>query len=404
MNDNEHVLSSTGLSTQCIHGGERPDPLTGASSPNLVMSSTFTVDEPVGFSANALTDAAPFVYTRWGNPTVQQLERKLALLESGPDCQCFASGMGAASATFLSLLETGDHLVLSDTCYAGIAEFARHGLPRYGIEVSAVDTSDVRAVEDALRDDTRLVWIETPANPILKLSDIEAISKLAHDAGALLAVDSTFATPVATKPLLRGADLVMHSLTKYLGGHGDALGGAVIGPSDIIGRLRREAAIHHGGVLSPFNAWLILRGIATLKLRMAAHQSNALSVARFLEDHPAVKRVLYPGLPSHPQHDLAKTQMENFSGMVSFQVDDGAAISRKMMSSLEVIHYAVSLGHHRSLVYWLDTNELNENSFQFDSTGLARYREFAGDGIFRLSVGLEDAEDIQADLDRVLPG
>lgn len=399
---NKHDLDGAGFATRCIHGGESPDPLTGASSPNLVASSTFRVAEQVAFSATALNEGTPYLYTRWGNPTVRQLEDKLTLLEGGEDCQCFASGMGAASAIFLGLLGTGDHLVISDVSYAGVAELARQSLPRFGIEVTAVDTSDPAEVAEAMRENTRLIWIETPANPILKLSDISAVGEIARCRNALLAVDSTFATPVATRPLDFGANLVMHSLTKYLGGHGDALGGAVIGPREVIARLRQECAIHHGGVLAPFNAWLILRGIATLDIRMAAHQSNALELAGFLERHPSVERVIYPGLESHPQHELARRQMANFSGMISFQTANGRDVAQRMMSELEIIHYAVSLGHHRSLIYWMETDEMVASSYALCGRALERYREFAGEGVFRLSVGLEDVSDLKADLNRSL--
>jgi methionine-gamma-lyase len=395
-----------GLRTTAIHAGETPDAETGASAPNLVMSTTYALERPRGFSIHAIGDDAPYIYTRWSNPTVRQLEDKLAALEGAEACQAFASGMAASAGLLLSLLSSGDHLVISDTNYAGTAELARHTLPRLGIEVTAADTSDVDAVAAALRANTKLLWIETPANPILRLSDIRALAELAHGAGARLAVDSTFATPVATRPIELGADFVVHSLTKYIGGHGDALGGAVLGSAADIQALNREAAIHHGGVLSPFNAWLILRGAATLPLRMKAHSESALAVAEFLESHPKVARVLYPGLASHPQHDLARRQMDSFSGMMAFQVADGPATAARMAArtegGLRVIHYAVSLGHHRSLIYWIGTDEVVGASFALEGAQLDAYRAFAGDGVFRLSVGLEDPEDICADLDRVL--
>jgi len=393
----------TGLRTTAIHAGEAPDPTTGASAPNLVMSTTYVLDKPLGFSAQDLGDEAPFIYTRWGNPTVRQLEDKLAALEGAEAGLCFASGMAASAAVLLGLLSAGDHLVVSDTNYAGTAELARKTLPRLGIAVTPVDTSDLAAVEAALRPETRMVWTETPANPILRLSDIAALAALAHKAGAKLAVDSTFATPVATRPLELGADFVVHALTKYVGGHGDALGGAVLGGKAALDALHLEATIHHGGVLSPFNAWLILRGAATLPLRMAAHEAGALEVARFLEGHSKVAKVLYPGLASHPQHDLAKRQMANFSGMIAFQVKgDGPALAQRMAEGLEIVHYAVSLGHHRSLIYWIGTDDLMVSSFGLEGAQLAAYRAFAGDGIFRLSVGLEDAQDLCRDFDQML--
>ncbi len=271
-----------------------------------------------------------------------------------------------------------------------------------GVNVSLVDTSHSENIARELRDNTAVVWIETPSNPLLRISDIRATAALAHAAGALLAVDSTFATPIATQPLRLGADLVVHSLTKYIGGHGDAMGGAVAGSQALIGELRGEGVIHYGGVISPFNAWLILRGMATLPLRMRAHQENALRVAQYLESHPRVEQVFYPGLPSHPHHGIAKAQMDNFSGMLSFRVSDPHRIARKMMRELQVIHYAVSLGHHRSLIYLMQTDDLIGASYRLDGTELEKYRAAAGEGLFRLSVGLEDADDLRADLEAVL--
>ena len=388
--------------TAAIHAGEQPDPVTGASAPNIVMSTTFAVDEPVSFSSLEQDPDAPFIYTRWSNPTTQQLAAKLAALEGAEAGDVYASGMAATAAVLLGGLSAGDHLVVSETNYAGTAELVRDTLPRFGIGITTVDTSRLDAVAAAMRPETKLVWIETPSNPILRLADIAAIAEIAHAGGAELAVDSTFATPVATRPIELGADYVVHSLTKYIGGHGDAVGGAVLGRADAIARLNTEATIHYGGVMSPFNAWLINRGTATLPLRMQAHEAGALEVARHLEAHPAVRRVLYPGLPSHPQHELAARQMDNFSGMVAFSVDDGELVADRMRKGLEVVHFAVSLGHHRSLVWWMPTDALIASSYRLSGDPLKSYREFAGDGVFRLSVGLEDPEDLIEDLDRVL--
>ena len=394
---------TTRLRTAAVHAGESPDPATGASAPNLVMSSTFVTRDAAGFSAHDLDEESGFLYTRWSNPTVAQLEAKLCALEGAEACLCFGSGMAAATGVLLSLLGSGDHVIMSDTNYAGVAELGRDTLPRMGIGVSFVDASDSRNVAEALRPETRLIWLETPANPIVRLTDLAAVAQVAAShPGVRIAVDSTFATPVATRPLELGADYVMHSLTKYIGGHGDAVGGAVLGSREDVAALRLEAGIHYGGVLSPFNAWLILRGAATLPIRMRAHEENALAVARFLEDHPRVTRVIYPGLQSHPQHELARRQMDNFSGMLTFQVDGGATVAERMARELEVIHYAVSLGHHRSLVFWMDTPSLMETSFRLEGAQLESYQAYAGDGIFRMSVGLEDPEDLREDLGRVL--
>ncbi len=391
-----------GLRTLAVHAGEEPDKTTGASAPNIAMATTFVQEELLAFSAHGAAERESFIYTRWGNPTVQQLETKLAALEGGEACLAFASGMAASAGLVLSLMKAGDHLVCSDTNYAGTAELFRETLPRFGMTVTPVDTGDMASLEAAIRPETKLVWLETPANPILRLADIEATADLLRGRGIALAVDSTFATPIATRPLALGADYVVHSLTKYIGGHGDALGGAVIGGLDAIAALRLEAGIHHGGVLSPFNAWLIMRGMTTLPLRMKAHEEGAMAVARFLEGHPKVKRVIYPGLESHPQHQLAKRQMANFSGMLAFQVEDGAAVAQRMMQELEVFHYAVSLGHQRSLIYWLDTEELLGSSYKLGGQAAESYRAFAGAGVFRTSIGLEDPEDLCADLARCL--
>ncbi|MFQ5968360.1 MAG: trans-sulfuration enzyme family protein [Acidimicrobiia bacterium] len=390
------------MKTLAVHAGEDPDPVTGAAVPNLVMSTSFVVDEPVAFSALDMGEDPPFFYTRWDNPTLRQLATKLAALEGAEAAEVYASGMAATSAILFGVLGAGDHVVMSDTMYAGTAELGRHTLSRFDIESSFVDTSNLDQLADATRSQTRLVWIETPANPILRLTDIAGAAEIAHQAGAELVVDSTFATPVATRPLELGADYVLHSLTKYIGGHGDALGGAVLGSKEALSHLNVEATIHFGGSLSPFNAWLIMRGMATLPLRMEAHQSNALEVARYLETSPSVKAVTYPGLESHPQHDLAHRQMENFGGMLTFQVPDGESMAERMRKELEVFHFAVSLGHHRSLIYWMSTSAMMATSFKLTGEQLASYRALAGDGVFRTSVGLEDPADLIEDLERVL--
>lgn len=389
--------------TAAVHAGEGPDPVTGASAPNLVMSSTFVQDSAAGFSAYDLDENSGFLYTRWGNPTVAQLEAKLAALEGADACLCFASGMAATSGLLLTALASGDHVVMTDTNYAGVAELVRDTLPRLGIEVSLVDSSNPANVAAAMRPETRLIWLETPANPIMRLTDISAVAEIARKHGrAKVAVDSTFATPVATRPLALGADYVVHSLTKFFCGHGDAAGGAVLGNQEDINALRRDAGVHHGGVLSPFNAWLIMRGTATLPIRMKAHEEGAFAVARFLEGHPKVKRVFYPGLKSHPQHGLARDQMNNFSAMLTFQAKDGQTVADRMVNELRVFHFAVSLGHHRSLIIWMETEGLMDTSFRLAGDQLESYRAFAGDGIFRVAVGLEDTEDLCADLARAL--
>ncbi len=375
-----------GFMTRAVHSGESPDPTTGASAPNIVMSSTFVIDEPVSFSAQDKPEDAPYVYSRWDNPTVTVLQDKLAALEEAEACRCFASGMAATSALLLSTLSQGDRLVMSDSNYPGTAELARKMLTRLGVEVVLADLSDQEVAARSITPGVKLVWAETPANPTLRLTDIRAVAELAHSVGAEFAVDSTFASPVATRPLKLGADYVVHSLTKYCCGHGDAMGGAVLGRRDALKSVETDGQIYMGGVISPFNAWLINRGLAT----------------KFLEGHPKVKKVLYPGLSSHPQFDLAVRQMDNYSGMVSVQIDDGPGLAERMMSDLKIFHYAVSLGHHRSLIYWLGTDDLMQSSYALEGRALDAYRAFAGDGVFRISVGLEDPEDLCDDLAQIL--
>lgn len=403
MSKESDFLLNVGEQTKAIHGGEFPDPVTKASSPNLIMSTTFITDADAGFSVEGLDENDSWLYSRWGNPTVHQLEEKLAICEGAETAVAFASGMGAIVALLFHLLKAGDHAIVSDVAYAALAELTNEMIPGLDIEITKVNTSDLKSLKEAVKSNTRLIYIETPCNPLLRLTDIAAVAEIAREAGAKLAVDSTFATPAATKPLALGADFVIHSLTKYLGGHGDALGGVILGSKENLVPLRKKTAIRFGGVLSPFNAWLILRGLATFPLRMRVHQENALKIAAYLEKHPKVKSVFYPGLPSHPQYELAKRQMKNFSGIITFQIDNGRSQARKFVERLQIIHYAVSLGHHRSLIFYLDSNELLKTSFKFSTPQqLESWNDFAGDGLFRLSVGLEDAGDLISDLERAL--
>ena len=401
--NDKHVEPSHGLRTIAIHGGEYPDPGHRGTSPNLVMTTTFLADPDTSFSVEGMQEDDPYFYSRWANPTVRQLEKKLAQLEGGEATVAFASGMAAVSSLFQYRLRPGDHLVVSNVTYAATAESINVILPQQGIQVTKVDSSNISDVERAVEPRTKLVFIETPCNPILRLSNLNGIAQIAHDVGAELAVDSTLATPIATQPLKLGADYVIHSLTKYMCGHGDAIGGALIGNREKLETFRQQFAIRNGAVLSPFNAWLIMRGIATLPLRMHAHQEGATKVAKFLENHKKVRKVCYPGLSSHPDFELAKVQMKNFSGMLTFQLRNHRADTvERLWKSLRIFHYAVSLGHHRSLIFYLPTETLQASSFQLTKTELEGYRKYAGDGIFRVSVGLEDTEDLCEDLDQAL--
>jgi methionine-gamma-lyase len=328
----------------------------------------------------------------------------MAALEGAEDALAFATGVAAIAGTFLTLLKQGDHLIISDVTYAGAAELARAILPDFGIEVTPVNLSLPGALQAALRPNTRLVHCESPCNPILRLTDLEQVAQIAHAHGALVSVDSTLATPVATQPIKLGVDLVIHSLTKFINGHGDALGGIVVGRKDLIARMRGRAGVYLGAAMPAMNAWLILRGIDTLFPRMRQIAVTAQQVATFLESHPNVSRVIYPGLPSHPQHALAQRQMAMPGGMIFFQTADPAAMARQLAARLQVMHYAFSLGHQRSIIVMLDTADMMQGSYALTPDQLADYRSYAGDGGFRLSIGLEAADDLIRDLDQALAG
>ncbi|MBN1877034.1 MAG: PLP-dependent transferase [Anaerolineae bacterium] len=391
--------------TLAIHAGEDADPATGALRQPLHMATTFKLPKfGVKLFDALMMDSArpPFAYTRWGNPTLRALEDRLAALEGAEAAVVTASGMAAVSALLLTLLSSGDHVIASEVCYAGSVELLGQHLPRFGIEVSLVDTSDLNQVRAALRPNTKLLYVETPANPILRIADIAALSNIAHGAGALLAVDSTWAGPGLQKPLALGSDFVLHSLTKYLNGHGDALGGVVLGPTKNIQRIRKEMLVHLGGALSPFNAWLITRGLITLPIRMQRHCENALRVARFLEGHPKVARVVYPGLESHPHHALATRQMADFGGMLTFRLKGGLGSAITLAEKIKLFSYATSLGHAHSLLFYYPT-DMYIDAMPFYTEAQKRHiREWTGDGILRASIGLENPDDLIRDLDQAL--
>ncbi|MBX9458462.1 MAG: aminotransferase class I/II-fold pyridoxal phosphate-dependent enzyme [Rhizobium sp.] len=396
--------------TLCVHAGLEADPVTGAIAPNISTSvNNVLIPGEGAFSADGVADLAdlPFLYARWTNPTVRQLEKRMAALEGTEEALASATGLAAIAGVFFTFLKAGDHLVVSDVCYAGAAELARRILPDYGIEVTAVNMARIEDVEAAIRPNTRLVHLESPCNPIVRLTDIAAVAALAHRRGALVSVDSTFATPAGSQPARLGADLVIHSLTKFINGHGDALGGAVCGSKELVAKVRSRAGVYLGATLSAQNAWLIMRGIDTLHARMRMISDTAMKLSTFLEGHEAVDRVIYPGLSSHPQRDLVEAQMTLPGGMIAFRLKgDMQDAARRMAGRLKVVHYAFSLGHQRSIVVYLDTQEMMDSTFHLEGRQLEDYRAFAGDGIFRLSVGLEAAEDLMADLDQalVMPG
>jgi len=395
-----------GPATLALNGGLERDPITRAIAPNISMSvNNAFVPGNGAFSVDGIEDltALPFLYAGWTNPTVRQLERRIAALEGADDALSTATGMAAAAAVFFTFLKAGDHLIISDVCYAGVYELARKVLPDYGIEVTGVNLSNIDELAAAIRPNTRLVHAETPCNPLLRLTDLSAVAEVTRAHGVLLVVDSTLATPAVTRPLEHGVDLVMHSLTKFINGHGDALGGCVAGRKELVERIRSRAGVYLGAAQSAQNAWLIMRGIDTLFPRIEAMSASAGKVAAFLQQHPAVTSVVYPGLASHPQRDLVQRQMRVPGAMITFQVRNLDETAHRIAREARVFDYAFSIGHQRSLAVLLKTGDLMTGAtFALNPAQLADYRRYAGAGVLRLSIGLEDTQDLIEDLDHVL--
>ncbi len=379
--------STPGFATRAIHAGQQPDPATGAVVVPIYQTSTYAQD--------ALGKHRGYEYSRTGNPTRAALETCIAALEGGAHGLAFASGM-AAEAAIMQLLKPGDHTVAVDDLYGGSYRLFRRVLEPMGLSFSFVDGTDLTVVEKSLTDRTRMVWVESPTNPLLKLVDIEAVSKLAHARQALLVVDNTFMSPYFQRPLSLGADIVVHSATKYLGGHSDVIGGTlVVNRDDLFERLSFvQNAV--GGVPGPMDAWLVLRGIKTLAVRMREHESNARLVAAFLGEHPKVARVFYPGLPNHPQRDIARRQMSGFGGMISFEVKGGLEPARRVVERTRLFTLAESLGGVESLI------ELPAAMTHASIPAETRRAHGVADGLVRVSVGIEDAADLISDLDRAL--
>lgn len=373
--------------TKCIHVGNDIDKETGAIRRPITMANSYKL--PYDASTLNWSDPNNIIYTRTTSANQLYLQERLAALEGGEDCVVLASGVAALSGVFFTFLDKDSHVICSNVSYIAVYRLLNEYFPqKYGIETTLVDTSDLNEIKKAIRPNTKLIHIETPGNPTTRISDIEEIAKIAKSIGALLSVDSTFASPYLQHPLSFGADLVVHSLTKYINGHGDAMGGAVIGKKELIDKIKAEAMVNVGGAISPFNAWLIMRGVVTLPLRMKQHSESALKVAKFLESYPAVKFVAYPGLLSHPQHEIAKKQMSMYSGVLSFGLKADLETHNKFVNSLELVISAVSLGHDESLIVYIGPDD-ERNHF---------YPEEFKDGHLRFSVGLEDADDIINDL------
>ena len=386
-----------GLGTTAIHAGTLKN-LYGTLAMPIYQTSTFIFDSAEQGGRRFALEEAGYIYTRLGNPTTTVLENKIAALEEGETAVATSSGMGAISSTLWTVLKTGDHVVTDKTLYGCTFALMCHGLTRFGIEVTFVDTSNLDEVKNAMKENTRVVYLETPANPNLKIVDLEALSKLAHtNPNTLVIVDNTFATPYMQKPLKLGADIVVHSVTKYINGHGDVIAGLVITNKELADQIRFVGLKDMtGAVLGPQDAYYIIRGMKTFEIRMERHCKNAKKVVEFLNKHPKIERVYYPGLETHPGHEIAKKQMKDFGAMISFELKGGFEAGKTLLNSLKLCSLAVSLG---------DTETLIQHPASMTHSPYTKEEREAAeitDGLVRLSVGLENVEDIIADLEQGL--
>ena len=373
--------------TKIVRAGIEPDPTTGAIVPPIYQTATYVLPE-VGRDLG-------FDYTRSANPTREILENNLAAIEGGRFGTCFSSGMSAVDSV-LKLLKKGDHVVCSDDVYGGVSRHFNNILVNYGLTFTYVDSSNPENVENAITSETKLFWIETPTNPLLKITDLNAISKIAKKHQILFGVDSTFATPVFLRPFEFGADIVMHSTTKYISGHNQIIGGIIITNDEEIHERMKFVQKTIGAVPSPFDCWLTLIGVKTLHLRMHRHASNAQAVAEFLESHPQVEKIIYPGLKSHPQYGVAKEQMDGFSGMISFELKGGIPAGTTVMNNIKLCSLAESLGAVETMITHPATMT------HVDVPAVERHARGLTDGLVRISVGIEDPDDIIDDLKQAL--
>lgn len=383
------------FNTSCVHAGMGVDD-SMAVVPPIYQTSTFRFKD-ADHGASLFAGKEPgYIYTRMLNPTVQGLEDAIATLENGHKGLATGSGMAAIHTVFATFVKQGGHIVCSESVYGPTSTLLKNVMSGQGIDATFVDTSDLEAVKSAIRPETKIVYVETPGNPTIVISDLAEVAKLAHDAGALFVVDNTFCSPALQRPLDHGADIVVHSMTKFLNGHADVVGGMIVVSDDDQYKQCRYVLNHLGGVLPPFESYLVTRGLKTLHLRMERHCSNAVKVADFLEAHPAVEWVKFPGLKSHPQYEIAKKQMHGPGGMISFELKGGIEAGKKMMNAVKVCQLAVSLGGVESLI---------QHPASMTHAGMPKeLREQAGitDGLVRISVGIEDIEEILADLETAL--
>jgi cystathionine beta-lyase/cystathionine gamma-synthase len=376
-----------GFSTAAIHTGQEPDPSTGAVVVPIFATSTYVQEE--------LGKHKGYEYARVSNPTRTRLETNLAALEGGTSAHVFASGMAAVTAVTQCFLKQGDHLICGHNVYGGVPRLFNQVLANYGIEFSYVDTSDLDAVKKAMRRNTRILWVETPTNPLMVLTDIKEVARIAHAGGAELVIDNTFMSPYFQKPLAFGADMVLHSTTKFLNGHSDGLGGVIVATKPVHAEKLAFMQKTSGAILSPFECWLVLRGVKTLAVRMEKHDESGREIADFLRRHPKVKQVLYPGFSDHPQHALAKRQMTGFGSMVTFETGS-LKNAKKMLARVRVCTLGESLGGVETLI----SHPATMTHAALGEKG--RKQIGLTDGMVRISVGIEDVDDLLADLDQAL--
>ena len=390
-------MKKCGLGTTAIHAGTLKN-LYGTLAMPIYQTSTFIFDSAEQGGRRFALEEAGYIYTRLGNPTTTVLENKIAVLEEGEAGVAMSSGMGAISSTLWTVLKAGDHIVTDKTLYGCTFALMNHGLTRFGVEVTFVDTSNLDEVKNAMKKNTRVVYLETPANPNLKIVDLEALSKIAHtNPNTLVIVDNTFATPYMQKPLKLGADIVVHSVTKYINGHGDVIAGLVVTNKELADQIRFVGLKDMtGAVLGPQDAYYIIIGMKTFEIRMERHCANAKKVVEFLNKHPKIEKVYYPGLETHPGYEIAKKQMKDFGAMISFELKGGFEAGKTLLNNLKLCSLAVSLGDTETLI--------QHPASMTHSPYTKEEREAAGitDGLVRLSVGLENVEDIIADLEQGL--
>jgi methionine-gamma-lyase len=394
---NKEYLTNKGFGTKAIHGGSKVDQYGALATP-IHQTATFVFDSADQGGNRFAGKEDGYIYSRLGNPTNTVLEEKLAILEGGEACMSMSSGIGAITSAMWTLLKAGDHVVASKTIYGCTHAFLSHGIARFGVEVTFVDVTDPENVRNAMKENTRVVFLETPANPTLLITDIEEISKLAHEVeNCIVMVDNTFSTPYIQRPLELGADVVVHSGTKFLNGHGDVIAGFVIGSKVFIGEVRLFGVKDMtGACLSPFDSYLIIRGMKTLEIRMDRHCESAMVVAEFLEAHPAVENVYFPGLESFPQYSLAKKQMSLPGAVIAFEINGGVEEGKKVINAVKMCKLAVSLGDPETLIE--HPASMTHSSYPQEE----RLEAGITDGLIRLAVGLENVKDIISDLDQAL--